>query len=157
MKHIPAPIDNREEPLQFQVALLDYNDFVGRIGIGRVFRGTIKVGQQVALMKLDGSVKQFRVSKLMGFFGLKRLEIEEAYAGDLIAVSGMEDINVGETVCPVEHQEALPVLRIDEPTLQMEFVVNNSPFAGREGKYVTSRKIEERLTCATSNRCQFTC
>ncbi|WP_071395477.1 translational GTPase TypA [Bacillus tuaregi] len=145
LDHIPAPIDNREEPLQFQVALLDYNDFVGRIGIGRVFRGTIKVGQSVALMKLDGSVKQFRVTKLMGFFGLKRLEIEEAYAGDLIAVSGMEDINVGETVCPVEHQEALPILRIDEPTLQMEFVVNNSPFAGREGKYVTSRKIEERL------------
>lgn len=143
--HIPAPIDNREEPLQFQVALLDYNEFVGRIGIGRVFRGTIKVGQQVALMKLDGTVKQFRVTKLMGFFGLKRLDIEEAYAGDLIAVSGMEDINVGETVCPVEHQEALPILRIDEPTLQMEFVVNNSPFAGREGKYVTSRKIEERL------------
>ncbi len=145
LEHTPAPIDNREEPLQFQVALLDYNDFVGRIGIGRVFRGTIHVGQQVALMKLDGSVKQFRVTKLMGFFGLKRLEIEEAYAGDLIAVSGMEDINVGETVCPVEHQEALPILRIDEPTLQMEFVVNNSPFAGREGKYITSRKIEERL------------
>jgi GTP-binding protein len=142
---IPAPVDNREEPLQFQVALLDYSEFVGRIGIGRVFRGTIKVGQQVALMKLDGSVKQFRVTKLMGFFGLKRVEIEEAYAGDLIAVSGMEDINVGETVCPVEHQDALPILRIDEPTLQMEFVVNNSPFAGREGKYVTSRKIEERL------------
>jgi GTP-binding protein len=145
LEQTPAPIDNREEPLQFQVALLDYNDFVGRIGIGRVFRGTIHVGQQVALMKLDGSVKQFRVTKLMGFFGLKRLEIEEAYAGDLIAISGMEDINVGETVCPVEHQEALPILRIDEPTLQMEFVVNNSPFAGREGKYVTSRKIEERL------------
>ncbi|WP_394232662.1 translational GTPase TypA [Niallia oryzisoli] len=145
LEHTPSPIDNREEPLQFQVALLDYNDFVGRIGIGRVFRGTIQVGQSVALMKLDGSVKQFRVTKLMGFFGLKRLEIEEAYAGDLIAVSGMEDINVGETVCPVEHQEALPILRIDEPTLQMEFVVNNSPFAGREGKYVTSRKIEERL------------
>lgn len=142
---IPAPVDNRDEPLQFQVSLLDYNEFVGRIGVGRVFRGTIKVGQQVALMKLDGSVKQFRVTKLMGFFGLKRVEIEEAYAGDLIAVSGMEDINVGETVCPIEHQEALPILRIDEPTLQMEFVVNNSPFAGREGKYVTSRKIEERL------------
>ena len=145
LEKIPAPVDNREEPLQFQVALLDYNEFVGRIGIGRVFRGTIKVGQQVALMKFDGSVKQFRVSKLMGFFGLKRLEIQEAYPGDLIAVSGMEDINVGETVCPIENQDALPVLRIDEPTLQMEFVVNNSPFAGREGKYVTSRKIEERL------------
>jgi GTP-binding protein len=145
IEHIPAPVDNSEEPLQFQVALLDYNDYVGRIGIGRVFRGTMKVGQQVALMKLDGSVKQFRVTKIFGFFGLKREEIQEAKAGDLIAVSGMEDINVGETVCPVEHQDQLPVLRIDEPTLQMTFLVNNSPFAGREGKYVTSRKIEERL------------
>ncbi len=145
MTHVPAPIDNREEALQFQVALLDYNDYVGRIGIGRVFRGTINVGQQVALMKLDGSVKQFRVTKIFGFQGLKRVEIQEACAGDLIALSGMEDINVGETVCPVEVQEALPVLRIDEPTLQMTFVTNNSPFAGREGKWVTSRKIEERL------------
>ncbi|MDG4655789.1 translational GTPase TypA [Ectobacillus antri] len=145
IEHIPAPIDNHEEPLQFQVALLDYNDYVGRIGIGRVFRGTMKVGQQVALMKLDGTVKSFRVTKIFGFFGLKREEIQEAKAGDLVAVSGMEDINVGETVCPVEHQEALPVLRIDEPTLQMTFLVNNSPFAGREGKFVTARKIEERL------------
>ncbi|GGJ74991.1 GTP-binding protein [Anoxybacillus voinovskiensis] len=145
MEHIPAPVDNRTEPLQFQVALLDYNDYVGRIGIGRVFRGTIKVGQQVALMKLDGSVKTFRVTKLFGFIGLKRIEITEAEAGDIIAVSGMEDINVGETVCPIEQQEALPALRIDEPTLKMTFLVNNSPFAGREGKYVTARKIEERL------------
>lgn len=145
IEHIPSPVDNREEPLQFQVALLDYNDYVGRIGIGRVFRGTMKVGQQVALMKLDGSVKQFRVTKIFGFFGLKRQEVQEAFAGDLIAVSGMEDINVGETVCPFDQQEALPVLRIDEPTLQMTFLVNNSPFAGREGKYLTARKIEERL------------
>ncbi|KGR83969.1 translational GTPase TypA [Lysinibacillus odysseyi] len=145
IEHIPAPVDNSEDPLQFQVALLDYNDFVGRIGIGRVFRGTISVGQQVSLMKLDGSVKNFRVTKIFGFFGLKREEIQTAKAGDLIAVSGMEDINVGETVCPTEHQEALPPLRIDEPTLQMTFLVNNSPFAGREGKWVTSSKIEERL------------
>ena len=145
IKHIPAPIENREEPLQFQVALLDYNDYVGRIGIGRVFRGTMQVGQQVSLMKIDGTIKNFRVSKIFGFQGLKRIEIEQAVAGDLVAVSGMEDINVGETVCPVEHQEALPILRIDEPTLQMTFAVNNSPFAGREGKFVTSRKIEERL------------
>lgn len=142
---VPAPVDNREEPLQFQVSLLDYNDFVGRIGIGRVFRGTIKVGQSVALMKLDGSVKNFRVTKIFGFVGLKRVEVTEAFAGDLIAVSGMEEINVGETVCPADHHDALPVLRIDEPTLQMTFVTNNSPFAGREGKWVTSRKIEERL------------
>lgn len=142
---IPAPVDNSEDPLQFQVALLDYNDFVGRIGIGRVFRGTISVGQQVSLMKLDGTVKNFRVTKIFGFFGLKREEVETAKAGDLIAVSGMEDINVGETVCPIEHPDALTPLRIDEPTLQMTFLVNNSPFAGREGKWVTSRKVEERL------------
>ncbi|RZT23091.1 MULTISPECIES: translational GTPase TypA [Fictibacillus] len=142
---IPAPVDNSADPLQFQITMLDYNDYLGRIGIGRVFRGTIKVGQAVSLMKLDGSVKKFRVTKLFGFLGLKRIEIEEAKAGDLIAVSGMEEINVGETVCPEGQEEALPVLRIDEPTLKMTFLVNNSPFAGREGKWVTSRKIEERL------------
>lgn len=145
LERIPAPIDNSEEPLQFQVSLLDYNEFVGRIGIGRVFRGKIKVGDQVSLLKLDGSVRNFRVTKLLGFFGLDRVEIEEAVAGDLIAVSGMEDIFVGETITPVDHQDALPILHIDEPTLQMTFLTNNSPFAGREGKWVTSRKLEERL------------
>ncbi|HBI5863862.1 TPA: translational GTPase TypA [Listeria monocytogenes] len=145
IEHIPAPVDNNDEPLQFQVSLLDYNDYVGRIGIGRVFRGTMHVGQTVALIKLDGTVKQFRVTKMFGFFGLKRDEIKEAKAGDLVALAGMEDIFVGETVTPFDHQEALPLLRIDEPTLQMTFVTNNSPFAGREGKHVTSRKIEERL------------
>jgi GTP-binding protein len=145
LNNIPAPADTSNEPLQFQVALLDYNDYLGRIGIGRVFRGTIKVGQSVALMKLDGSVKKFRVTKLFGFLGLKRVEIDEAKSGDLVAVSGMEEINVGETVCPEDNQDPLPVLRIDEPTIQMTFLVNNSPFAGREGKFVTSRKIEERL------------
>ena len=145
IEHIPAPIDNSDEPLQFQVSLLDYNDYVGRIGIGRVFRGTVKVGDQVSLLKLDGTKKNFRVTKLFGFFGLNRLEINEAKAGDLIAVSGMEDIFVGETVTPVDTHESLPVLHIDEPTLQMTFLTNNSPFAGREGKFVTARKIEERL------------
>ena len=145
IEHIPAPVDNSDEPLQFQVSLLDYNEYVGRIGIGRVFRGSIKVGDQVSLLKLDGTKKNFRVTKLFGFFGLNRLEINEAKAGDLIAVSGMEDIFVGETVTPVDAQESLPVLHIDEPTLQMTFLTNNSPFAGREGKYVTARKIEERL------------
>ncbi|MDR0921169.1 MAG: translational GTPase TypA [Lactobacillales bacterium] len=145
LEHIPAPVDNSDEPLQFQVSLLDYNDYVGRIGIGRVFRGKIKVGDQVTLSKLDGTKKNFRVSKLFGFFGLQRLEIEEAKAGDLIAVSGMEDIFVGETVTPTDAIDPLPILHIDEPTLQMTFLVNNSPFAGREGKWVTSRKIEERL------------
>ncbi|SUM32512.1 GTPase [Staphylococcus gallinarum] len=143
--YVPAPVDNKDEPLQFQVALLDYNDYVGRIGVGRVFRGTMRVGDSVSLLKLDGSVKNFRVTKIFGYFGLKREEIKEAQAGDLIAVSGMEDINVGETVTPHDHQEALPVLRIDEPTLEMTFKVNNSPFAGREGDFVTARQIQERL------------
>lgn len=145
IKTIPAPVDNSDEPLQFQVAILDYNDFVGRIGIGRVFRGKIKVGDNVTLMKLDGSKKNFRVTKLFGFFGLKRLEINEAEAGDLIAVSGMEDINVGETVADAEHPEAITPLRIDPPTLQMTFRTNDSPFAGREGKFVTARQLEDRL------------
>ncbi|WP_035618112.1 translational GTPase TypA [Lacticigenium naphthae] len=145
MEAIPAPIDNSDEPLQFQVSLLDYNDYVGRIGIGRVFRGTIKVGDSVTLSKLDGTTKDFRVTKILGFFGLDREEIQEAKAGDLIAVSGMEDIFVGETVTPSNHIDPLPILHIDEPTLQMTFLVNNSPFAGREGKWVTARKLEERL------------
>ncbi|HET7629540.1 MAG TPA: translational GTPase TypA [Bacillales bacterium] len=145
VENVPAPVDAGEDPLQFQVTLLDYSEFLGRIGIGRVFRGTIKVGQQVSVCKLDGTVKNFRVSKLYGFIGLKRIEIEEAGCGDIVAVAGMEEITVGETICPQDHIDPLPVLRIDEPTLQMTFSTNTSPFAGREGQYVTSRKIEERL------------
>lgn len=145
LDYIPAPLDNSEEPLQFQTALLDYNDYVGRIGIGRVFRGNMKVGDSVTLIKLDGTTKNFRVTKIFGYFGLKREEINEAKAGDIVAVSGMDDINVGETVTPTDCQEALPILHIDEPTLQMTFLVNNSPFAGKEGKFVTASKIETRL------------
>ncbi|KRM44475.1 translational GTPase TypA [Lentilactobacillus parafarraginis] len=142
---IPAPIDNSDEPLQFQVAMLDYNDFVGRIGIGRIFRGRIKVGDSVTVMKLDGSKQNFRVTKLMGFFGLKKEDINEAKAGDLIAVSGMEEINVGETVVDPKTPEPLPILRIDAPTLQMTFATNSSPFAGQDGKFVTARQLEDRL------------
>lgn len=145
LEKIPAPVDNSDEPLQFQVSLLDYNDYVGRIGVGRIFRGTISVGDQVTLSKLDGTTKNFRVTKLFGFFGLERKEIESASAGDIIAVSGFEDIFVGETVTPADHIDPLPVLHIDEPTLQMTFLVNNSPFAGQEGKWITGSKIEERL------------
>lgn len=145
IKNIPSPIDNSDDPLQFQVAMLDYNDFVGRIGIGRVFRGKIKVGDNVVLMKLDGSTQKFRVTKLMGFIGLQKVEINEAKAGDLIAVSGMEDINVGETVVSPDKQEPLPVLRIDEPTLRMTFGTNTSPFVGKDGKYLTARQLGDRL------------
>ena len=145
VNHIPAPKDNSAKPLQFQVTLLDYNDYVGRIGIGRVFRGTMKVGQNVTIMKADGTQKSFRITNLYGFKGLERVEIEEAQAGDIVAVTGINDIHIGETICSKEHPEALPLLRIDEPTLQMTFLVNNSPFAGREGDYLTSRMIYDRL------------
>src|SRR5699024_2911881 len=145
MEYIPAPIDTSDEALQLQVTLLDYNDYVGRIGIGRVSRGTIRVGDRVVVMKQDGSGQSFRVTKLFGFIGLKRIEIKEAKAGDIVAVSGMDKINIGETICPADEPDALPMLHIDEPTLQMTFLVNNSPFAGKEGKFITSAKIEERL------------
>ena len=145
IEHIPEPNVDVEGSLQFQPALLDYNDFVGRIGIGRVKRGTVKVNEMVSCVRIDGSIKQFRVAKIYGFIGLKRIEVESAEAGDIVAIAGLPDISVGETICNVGEEDALPVLHIDEPTLQMTFGVNTSPFCGREGKIVTARKIEERL------------
>ena len=144
IENIPEP-KNEEGSLQFQPALLDYNDFVGRIGIGLVKRGNIKVNQMVSCSRVDGSIKQFRIAKMYGFLGLKRIEITEASAGDIIAIAGLPDISVGETVCEIGLEDPLPLLRIDEPTLQMTFGVNTSPFCGREGKIVTARKIQERL------------
>lgn len=145
IKTVPAPKGDQNEPLQFQPALLDYNDYVGRMGIGTITRGTIKVGQMVSCVRLDGSIKQFRVAKLFGFSGVKRLEIESASVGEIVGISGLPDISVGETVCEVGKEEALPKLKIEEPTLQMTFGVNTSPFAGKEGDLLTARKIEERL------------
>ena len=145
IKNIPSPKVELEGSLQFQPALLDYNDFVGRIGIGVVKRGKIKVNEMVSCVRIDGSIKQFRIQKMFGYIGLKRIEINEAQAGDIIAIAGLPDISVGETVCEIGKEEALPLLRIDEPTLQMTFGVNTSPFVGREGKILTARKIEERL------------
>ena len=144
ISHIPAPRVT-EGTLQFQPALLDYNDYVGRIGLGLVKRGSVKVNQMVSCVRLDGSIKQFRIQKMFGYIGLKRIEINEAHAGDFIAIAGLPDISVGETVCEVGHEEALPILRIDEPTLQMTFGTNTSPFVGREGKLLTASKIQERL------------
>ena len=145
ISEIPAPKGDVNALLQFQPALLDYNDYVGRIGIGKVHNGKIRVGQMVDCLRLDGTVKQFRVQKLFGFLGLKRIEIEEAEAGDICAVAGLMDISVGETLCEVGKHNPLPILHIDEPTLQMTFGVNTSPFVGKEGKILTARKIEERL------------
>lgn len=143
--HIPAPTEKVDEPLQFLVTLMDYNEYLGRIAIGRVNRGIIRQGQSVTVMTRDGGKKTARIEKLFGFQGLRRVEIEEAGAGDIVAIAGIKDINIGETIADPNQQEALPVLKIDEPTLQMTFLVNNSPFAGREGKWVTSRKLRERL------------
>ena len=145
INEIPAPDVNVDAPLQFQPALLDYNDYVGRIGIGRIKAGTIKENEMVSCVRLDGSIKQFRIQKLFGFLGLKRIEIKEAHAGEIVAIAGMPDISVGETVCDIGKESALPVLRIDEPTLKMTFMTSDSPFVGRDGEHVTARKIEERL------------
>ena len=146
---IPAPKGSSEEKLQLQPALLDYNEFVGRIGIGRIANGKIKTGQMVSCCRLDGSVKQFRIQKLFGYYGYKRIEIENAEAGDIVAVAGLADISVGETLCNVGEELPLPILHIDEPTLQMTFGTNTSPLVGRDGKIVTARKIEERLNKET--------
>ena len=145
LKYIPAPIDNSDEPLQFQITMLDWDDYVGRIGVGRIYRGKVKVGDNITVMKRDGSTQNFRVTKLFGYFGMKRNEIKEAKAGDIVAISGINDIYVGETIASADHPEALPLLKIDPPTLQMDFVANDSPFAGREGDQVTPKKLEDRL------------
>lgn len=145
---LDAPQDI-DAPLQMQISLLDYNDYVGRIGIGRINTGKVKVGQTVSLSRNDGSVENFKVIKLFGFSGLNRVEIDEAYAGDIVAIVGKDDINVSETVCDVDHVNPCEALSVEEPTLQMEFMVNDSPFAGKEGKFVTARKLEERLHLQT--------
>ncbi|MFD2333890.1 translational GTPase TypA [Cohnella sp. GCM10020058] len=145
IEKIPHPTEDQDAPLQFLVTLLDYNEYLGRIPIGRVNRGKIRQGQPVAVLDREGKIRQARIEKLFGFQGLKRVEMEEAAAGDIIAIAGIKDVNIGETIADPANPEALPVLKIDEPTLQMRFLVNNSPFAGREGKHVTSRKLRERL------------
>lgn len=145
IEHIPAPNRDMESPLQLQVTLLDYNEYLGRIAIGRVNRGEVRRGQTVAVVDQEGNVRQAKIEKLFGFQGLKRLEIEKAEAGDIVAAAGLKEINIGETICDPAHPEQMEVIKIDEPTLQMTFLVNDSPFAGKEGKWVTSRKLKERL------------
>ncbi|AUC61960.1 GTP-binding protein TypA [Cyanobacterium sp. HL-69] len=145
LHHVPPPAGDPEKPLQLQVTTLDYSDYLGRIVIGKIHNGKIEAGQQAALMKEDGTMVKARISKLLGFEGLQRVELEEASAGYIVAVAGFTDANIGETItCPNEPQ-ALPLIRVDEPTLRMTFSVNNSPFAGLEGKFVTSRQIRDRL------------
>ncbi|MBD1853127.1 translational GTPase TypA [Leptolyngbya sp. FACHB-711] len=145
LRHVPPPVGDPEKPLQLQVTTLDYSDYLGRIVIGRIHNGTIRMGQPAALIKEDGSIVKGKITKLLGFEGLKRIEMETSSAGNIVAVSGFADANIGETItCPNEPQ-ALPLIKVDEPTLQMTFSVNDSPFAGQEGKFVTSRQVRDRL------------
>lgn len=145
IKYIPAPKGDSNGPLQAQITLMDYNDFLGRIAVCTVNRGTIKAGQTVALQTREGKIKQARISKLFGFQGLKRFEIESASVGEIVAVAGLGEINVGETICDPANVEPMEFLKIEEPTLEMSFMVNNSPFAGKDGDPVTSRKLADRL------------
>ena len=145
ISEVPGPEVNVDGPLQFQGALLDYNDYVGRMAVGRIKRGTIRQNEFVSCMRVDGTIKQFRIQKLFSFLGLHRTEVEEASAGDIVAIAGLADIYVGETICTVGQEEALPVIKVSEPTVEMLFSTNTSPFAGREGKFVTSTKIDDRL------------
>ena len=145
IKYIPSPSMDCDKPLQLQPALLDYTDYTGRIGIGRVTRGTIKNGETVSCVRLDGSIKSFRVQKLYTYLGLDRIEVNEGLAGDIVAFAGLPDVSVGETICTQGKEEALEPIHISEPTVQMTFGTNTSPFCGKDGKSVTASKIDARL------------
>ena len=145
INEVPAPEGDLEGPFQILFSNIDYDEYVGRIGIGRVERGKVKSGQNAVLCCLDGATKNVKITKLYTFEGLKRTETHEALLGDIVSVSGISDLNIGETICSPEKVEALPFVKIDEPTVSMLFMVNNSPFAGQDGKYVTSRNIRDRL------------
>jgi GTP-binding protein len=145
LTHVPAPAAQAEEPLQLQISTLDYNSYVGRIGIGRIRRGVVRAGAPVALRYGAEERGSARISQVLSFTGLQRAPVEEASAGDIVAVTGIEEVNIGLTLCDPEHPEGLPPISVDEPTLAMNFQVNTSPFAGREGKFVTSRQLRERL------------
>ncbi len=143
--HVAPPPVNRDGPFQMRISSLDYNSYVGIIGIGRVQRGSITPNQRISVIRADGEQHNARVLQVLGFHGLNRVEVEEAEAGDIIAVSGVEGLGISDTLCDREQPEALPPLTVDEPTISMSFRVNKSPFAGREGKYLTSRQLRERL------------
>ncbi|HTT42287.1 MAG TPA: translational GTPase TypA [Steroidobacteraceae bacterium] len=145
LTHVPAPAARAEEPLQLQISTLDYNSYVGRIGIGRIRRGVVRAGAPVALRYGAEERGSARISQVLSFQGLQRVPVESASAGDIVAVTGIEEVNIGLTLCDPEHPEGLAPISIDEPTLAMNFQVNTSPFAGREGKFVTSRQLRERL------------
>lgn len=145
IKEIPKPNQDSEASFLFQPALVDYNDYVGRMGIGKIYSGSVSANDMVTCIRMDGSVIEFRIQKIYQSMGLEKIEVETAYSGDIVSIAGLPDIHVGETICEIGKTEALPHLHIDEPTVQITFLTNNSPFAGKEGKHVTASKIEERL------------
>jgi len=145
VENVPPPKADVSAPLQMLVTNIDYNEFVGRLAIGRIVSGSVKSAQDAALCRLDGSIKPFKMTQLFGFEGLKREAIEHAEAGDIVGIAGVEDINIGETIADADNPVALPILVVDEPTIAMNFSSNNSPFAGKEGKFVTGRHLRERL------------
>ncbi len=145
MEHVPAATSDASAPLRVQPFNLAYDDFVGRIGIARIYEGTITTGQKVVIKKPDGTARTGTITKLQQFKGFDIIETKEAIAGDIVMIAGIADIDIGETICATEEQEPLPAITVDEPTIAMDFLVNNSPFAGKEGKYVTTRQIKERL------------
>lgn len=145
LKYTPEPAGDADKPLQLQISQLDYDNYTGRLGIGRILNGRIKPGQVVAIMNEDKQIGQGRINQLLGFKGLERIPLQEAEAGDIVTVSGLEDIGIGVTIADREQPQGLPMLSVDEPTLTMDFMVNTSPLAGTEGKFVTSRQIRERL------------
>ncbi|ENS7383436.1 translational GTPase TypA [Neisseria gonorrhoeae] len=145
LKYTPAPSGSADEPLQLQISQLDYDNYTGRLGIGRILNGRIKPGQTVAVMNHEQQIAQGRINQLLGFKGLERVPLEEAEAGDIVIISGIEDIGIGVTITDKDNPKGLPMLRVDEPTLTMDFMVNTSPLAGTEGKFVTSRQIRDRL------------
>ena len=145
VNHVPAPKGEADEPLQLLISNIDYDDYVGQMAVGRVERGTAKVGQSAVICKKDGSTSQIRLTKMFMYEGLKRIEAESASIGDIVLVSGVGDVKIGETICDVNFPEPLPFVDIDEPTISMNFSVNNSPFAGKEGEFVTSRHLRDRL------------
>jgi GTP-binding protein len=145
LKHVPPPQAEEDAPLQFQISTLDYNSYVGRIGIGRIRKGSVRGGQNVALRYGDENRGMAKIAQVLTYHGLVRTPVDEAYAGDIVAVTGIEDVNIGLTVCDQENPVGLPPIKVDEPTLAMNFQVNTSPLAGREGKFVTSRQLRERL------------
>src|SRR6266850_2129868 len=151
LEYVPVRDENPDEPLQLQICSLDYSSYVGKIGIGRIRRGRVRPADEVLLLHGDATPLKVKINQILMFEGLERKPVEEAEAGDIVLINGIDEVGIGDTLCDLEHPDPLPLLKVDEPTLTMNFLVNASPLAGKEGKYVTSRQIRERLERETKS------